>query len=224
MANLTVKQQARPGGAAPPKAPKGKPSKLGSELEIDGRGHLIHARSTDGQLPFLLGDLGSLFVNLLRSGNRYTWQQNAVCSFGESAPRRRPGLPAHFHVPRMTVPGLRPRLAPPAPPANVRKATERTVYQRGVAVGDTLTLTRHYELKAPPADDAPGVSLVLNGPITFDTRPGMPREAAFRGTFSLTSRAITARLPLKVSYKLLEGVERENVLHPPLPKLSGATR
>ena len=106
---------------------------------------------------------------------------------------------------------------PPQPPKNVRQALEHTVYTRGAAAGDTVTINKHYELKVNAIADSPAISLVYDGPIVFNTKTGMPRSGEFRAAFTVTKVNASARVPLTLTYKLLEGAERDRILNPPPP-------
>ncbi len=209
---LAQQQKAKPGVRFVPGQSKMKPFGHGSsDLEIDAVGRVLNTNGSN-QLPFLLGDLGQLFVEPLPPDNRATWELNTVCSIGESST---PVRPRGFHMPSMPFPG-RPK-PPPPPPKNVRQALEHTVYTRGAAAGDTVTINKHYELKVNAIADSPAISLVYDGPIVFNTKTGMPRSGEFRATFTVTKVNASARVPLTLTYKLVEGAERDRILNPPPP-------
>jgi HEAT repeat protein len=63
----------------------------------------------------------------------------------------------------------------------------------------------------------PGVKLSVEGKILFDVKNGAPREIEMKGTFVRTSNTGNVRVPLLVTYKLLQGAERERILNPPPP-------
>jgi hypothetical protein len=53
--------------------------------------------------------------------------------------------------------------------------------------------------------------------IAFDFKNGLPRTINFKATLTLARGNASHRLPLTVSYTLLEGKDRERVLKPPSP-------
>jgi hypothetical protein len=59
------------------------------------------------------------------------------------------------------------------------------------------------------------VRLSGEGPITFAIKAGMPTDLEFKGTLTLTTGNLPARIPLTLTYRLLEGAERERALNPP---------
>src|SRR5262245_50663194 len=98
-----------------------------------------------------------------------------------------------------------------------REATERTAYTRGPAAGDTVTINKRYELRASAAGTSPGLHMTGEGQITFDTKEGLPRAVSFKATLTVTSANTTRRIPITVSYRLLQGAERDRALKPPPP-------
>jgi len=114
-----------------------------------------------------------------------------------------------------------PRFGPPGfpgaeQPKSTRKAHEHSTYTRGESVGDVVTVTKRYELKADATDSKAGLTLMGDARITFDNKDGYPRSVDFKATLTVTSNNTTRRVPLTVTYKLLEGPERDKVLNPPV--------
>ena len=99
---LAQQQKAKPGMPFVPGQSKIKPFGQGSsDLEIDAVGRVLNTNGSN-QLPFLLGDLGQIFVEPLPPDNRATWELNTVCSIGESST---PVRPRGSRMPGMPFPG-----------------------------------------------------------------------------------------------------------------------
>ncbi len=201
------------GGAAAPRA-------VGAgvtEIEMDSAGRILHA-APDKSLPYLLGDLGLFFIEPLPPDNRPTWETKASFNIQKSSggsgmpfgPRIRPPSPFGPRAQRPT----------PAQPGNqtttIIPARERTVYTREEGGGDRITIHKRYELTTE-GSGAPSLSLIGEGPITFDTKNGMPLAIDFKATLTVDSGTVTVRLPITVQAKLLENEARDRVLNPPPP-------
>jgi S1-C subfamily serine protease len=226
--------QVRPRGAAfmLPMVPKlffPRFGPAGSQIDMDASGRVTNA-SGGTHLPGLLGDMGLYLINPLPPDDRLTWENSVEWviersnggglgpfgpRFGPFGPRFGPGMPGMPRMPGM--PGM-PGFGPPGQRGETTKAKDRSIFTRGAVVGDTLTIHKRYELKTDPTAGAvSALSLSGEGTIRFDTKDGMPRDIEFKGTFQETSNAGNRREPIVVSYKLLEGTERDRILNPPPP-------
>jgi predicted Zn finger-like uncharacterized protein len=189
----------RPGRPAVPSPQSSSPS----EVHVDAVGRVLENKGGT-QLPALMGDMGLFLLEPLPPDDRTSWAVKSSINVGEAG----------------TSPGWRYRFGQrwtplPAPPKNVRVATENTTYRRGAKAGNVLTVLKHYELKVPPAGDSPAMQLVGDGTIQFDTQAGMPRSINYKALLTLSTTNARFRVPVKAAYTLLEGEERENILHPP---------
>jgi hypothetical protein len=179
-------------------------------MEIDASGRMIEASSSPQmQMPYLLGDLGQYLIEPLPQDNQVTWETTGTCGITEGSSGRPfgPGM--------MPRPRFGPRFQEEPKPA--RQAAEKSVYTRGAAVGDIVTIQKRYELKADATATSQGLNLSGDATITFDTKDGLPRAVEFKGSYTVSSVNKTLRVPLTVSYKLIEGADRDKVLNPPPP-------
>jgi S1-C subfamily serine protease len=202
----------------PPRFPRFPGFTQPSQIQMDSTGRVQQA-SGGTQLPMLLGEMGVFLIDPLPSDIRPSWEVTGTCTIGESS-----GGPRVPFGPRFMPRGPRGPFGPPGFPGfpnqqqtTTREATERTSYTRGPVAGDTVTINKRYELRANAAGASPGLNMTGDGQITFDMKEGLPRAVSFKATLTVTSANTTRRIPISVSYKLLQGAERERILHPPPP-------
>jgi predicted Zn finger-like uncharacterized protein len=183
-----------------------------SQIEADSTGRVSQANGGT-QLPVLLGEVGEFVLDLLAPDGRGSWEAARVCSITRSTGGGGPRMP---FGPRF---GGRPRMpgfpgGPGMPGAvTVRQGAERIAYKRGASAGDTVTIQKRYQMVVPAAGDSPAITMVGSGEITFDVKLGVPRAIEFKAELTEGAR----RVPVKVSYKLLEGVVAAQALKPPPP-------
>ncbi len=212
--SLARSERLKPGAGVRPFGPPRLPSFSGipvpSTIEMDWVGH-VRQHSGGSQLPLLLGDVGLFLIHELPEDNREAWETTGGCTIEESADERPFGMFSP-RIPRgpFGPGGLRQN-------TRQRQATERSRYSRSASVGDVVTLTRRYELKVDAAGNAPGLHLTGEGQIPFDVKNGYPRGATFNGSLTIQSGNTQTKVPIQVSYTLLEGEEREKALNPPKP-------
>jgi S1-C subfamily serine protease len=228
--SLGKRQQPRPGVAFRP----GRPSFSSilpqqSVIDMDATGKVLQARGGT-QLPALLGEVGLFLVEPLPPDGRGTWETTGTCTIEESSGGGFPFGPRFMpRGPRGPMGPMGPRgpIGPPGFPgfpggaggrqSTTRQAIERSSYTRGVTNGDTVTIQKRYELKADPVAASPGLSMTGDGQITFDLANGLPRAIDYKATLMVGSGNAARRLPIVVSYRRLEGAERDRVLNPPPP-------
>ena len=171
-----------------------------NEIKIDGQGHLL---STQGEtpLPRALGDLSQLVVETLPAdGTRWEVQNGCVITLQEGQPL---SPFSHFaHVEKRNLP-----------------ASETLSYTLGTTKGDLTEIKKHYDLRTNERSFGnPTLQMTGDGTVTFDHKLGMPRAMEFKLTLAeQPDRTTTTRIPVTVTYRLLEGDEREKALHPPAP-------
>ena len=231
-----LKRQAAKGGMGPviPVIPMGWGANVGTTtIEMEDTGRILQANGSI-PLPMLLGEMGHSLIEPLPSDNRSTWEASNPCTIGErnglfpelpfGMPRLpRPQMP--FGPPQMPFGPPQIPFGPPQMPfqpgggeMKTRQGQERCRYTRGGTRAGAATIKKHYELKVDGnTEESPGLHLVGDGQIAFDVKAGLPRTIDFQGTLTLSTTTTNERVPLKVSYKLLEGAAREQVLNPPPP-------
>jgi hypothetical protein len=178
-------------------------------VTMDRFGHILEAGGSGNQLPALLGELGQFLIDPLPQDDRASWEFNSTSTVGEAGATGPLGFRPHMS-------GNRPIGWTPTT-KNVREAKESTTFQRGEAVNNIVTLRKQYEMKVPAAGTSPAMTLSARGDIRFDTQAGMPRDIDYKGTLALEKTNLSAKIPLKVTYTLLEGEEKERIVHPPPP-------
>ncbi len=179
-----------------------------SQIVADSTGRV--ARTSGGiQLPALLGEMGAYVLDVLPPDNRSAWEvaNTIVLSESNGGPRM-PFGPRFGGRPR----GPRFPGAPGLPGgARTRQGEERISYKRGAAAGDTVAIQKRYQMIVPAAGDSPAIAMLGEGQISFDVKLGVPRTIDFKGELRVGGGG---RVPLRVSYKLVEGAEREQALKP----------
>jgi predicted Zn finger-like uncharacterized protein len=181
-----------------------------TQIDIDAVGHVLNVEGGN-QMPHLLGDLGLFLVEALPPDNRRTWETRGGCTITEGG--NGPAMPRIPRIPRPPRFGPQPPpSAPPRPPVGQTtfQAKERTVYTLGAVGAETATFKKHYELTAPAK-----LALTGDGEIVFDFKGGLPRSSEFKA--NLTVGAAGRAIPLTVTFKRLEGADRDKVLNPPAP-------
>ncbi len=84
-------------------------------------------------------------------------------------------------------------------------AHERTVYTLREVTGDLIAIKKHYELKSQEQSGAePRLQLVGDGDLVFDLKAGVPAAMDFRGTLIASRGPVTVRIPITVTYKLVD--------------------
>jgi hypothetical protein len=189
------------------------------EVRMSASGHLLK-RCGGSPLPLALGDLTELVIDELPEDGALRRQADDSCVLSETGQGLFPGLPRG--MPGLGPPGFPRGPLDPFDPFGMRPATVRaevqTVCTRGAAAGDTATLHKRYEIKSEaPAGAAPRFRVLAEGPLTFAVKAGMPKALELKGELSETAGNIVARVPFTLTYRLLEGDERERVLNPPPP-------
>lgn len=175
-----------------------------AELKIDALGN-VQTTTGSSHLP-MLGHLSRLVLEPLPAEPKGTWEVAHAATIQETEEDRFPG------------PG--PRFGPFGPrfgsaPTKTYQAQGRTVYTLGEPSGDTVPIAKTYELKTQEmVNGRPRLELAGKGTITFDVKAGVPRALEFTATSTENTANTTVRVPIKVSYKLLEGAEREKALAP----------
>jgi serine/threonine protein kinase len=189
-----------------------------TELHVDTTGKVLHMAGSS-LLPFGQGHLARLVLEPLGPAGARTWEVNRPVTVAEldedmrAFPAGPPGIPPlPFRPPDI------PHLGFGRVGLVNRLAHEHAVYTVGTVSAKTVVVHKEYELKAgEPADDAARTEWSGRGEFTFDLQTGWPRAGTLEGTVCQRRGATTRQSPLRVTYELLEGQAREQVLHPPPP-------
>jgi hypothetical protein len=238
---LSRKREPRAGAFFPPAAlmpPEGPlfpglpglalPAEERDEVQMDASGRVLD-KVGGTALPLLLGDVARLVIDPLPEVGQLTREVNDTCTLVESRDNGL-GLPMGPRLGGFGPPGFPPRLPvrrpalPGAPfgPVGLLPATyeanERTVCTRGASAGDAVVIHRRYELKSEAVPGfPPRVQLTGEGPITFAVKEGMPKALEFKATLTVNAGNQATRVPLTLTYRLLEGAERDRAAKPPAP-------
>ncbi|HEV3258552.1 MAG TPA: serine/threonine-protein kinase [Gemmataceae bacterium] len=190
-----------------------------SALEADASGRVTRAAASP-EVPFLSVPLAGLVIEPLGPAGEPSWKVSRATTINEPEDDTSPFA-------------LRPPVMPPIPlgpmgmpwtrfgqPAKVSHAAdEHTVYTLGKESGTTVVIHKTYDLATTDQAGAkPVLRLTGTGEITFDVKAGLPRSLRFRGTLSRRKGNASYDTPIVLTCRLLEGAERERVLHPPPPK------
>ncbi len=170
-----------------------------NEIKIDALGHLLSTRGA-APLPRSLGDLSQLIIETLPADGE-TWEvRNGCAILLEEANSLSPHSP-FAHIEKRSLP-----------------AVETLSYSLGAAGEGTTAIRKHYELHtAERSFGSSTVELTGDGTVTFDVKLGMPRSMEMKLTMTEhPDRTTTKRIPVTVTYRLLEGAEKEKALHPPV--------
>lgn len=188
-----------------------------TDLRVDGFGRVVDAKGGNSQLPYVLGNLSLLVLEPLSAEGRRRWEVTdriAIEEKGDDRPGFGPGnFPRPPFGPRMPRPGFP---GAPEPKGKTYEGLEKTVYSLGERNGDTVSIKKQYEMKTQEAGaKQPHLQLVGEGTFVFDTNQGLPKSLDFQVTLNVSEGNVTARLPIHIEYRLLEGDERAKALQPP---------
>ena len=171
----------------------GGPSSGSGEIKIDAQGQLLKA-SGERTLPWAMGDLAFLVLEPMSSKD-HAWQSSAECR-----------LVVDEHFPNRPPPGFN-RAARAIYPAQ-----ELSVFGITGVSNHWVQIQKTYELKTrETVTGAPRFQVDGKGFLVFDTQAGVPRSFEFKGTLTDHTTNVTRRTPLSVTYRLLEGSERDPV-------------
>lgn len=181
-----------------------------NEIKIDGQGHLLSTRG-ETPLPRALGDLSQLIIETLPAdGTTWEVQNGCVIALQEARPLYPTpalafGRGGSSHFARTEQRNL--------------PASETLSYTLGATNGDLVRLDKRYALRTNEISfGGPTLQMTGDGHVDFDRKLGMPRTMEFKLTLvEHPDRTTTTRVPVTVTYRLLEGDEREKALHPPAP-------
>jgi RNA polymerase sigma factor (sigma-70 family) len=155
------------------------------------------SRDRRDELPFALANLATLTVLPNPEDGGTTWRARADCAVADgTSPKPKAGeLPKRKPGPTTRDAG--------------RAAEETSVFTLGATSGDFITIAKEYVLTMPAQDSEPRVEFRGAGAITFDGKAGLPVAMEFEGTLRKAGQPDT---PIRVSYQLLEGAERNAAL------------
>ena len=179
-----------------------------NEVQIDASGQVLQETGRS-QLPQALGDLSRVATELLPPSGKTTWEFTSDCVIV-------------LEEKEFTSPGTRIyRIKDVRLPAK-----EKITFTLGTRSGDLVPIARKYELKtAQSVLGQPRMSITGEGTNTFDSKRGVMREVAFKGTLTENTPNTTLRVPITLALKLLEGAElaahqKAVLAGPPKPELN----
>jgi hypothetical protein len=162
------------------------------QITINPRGEIVSIQGSS-QLPFLLGNLSELMLELLPEKNEPTWstsKETAITLSNSMFPR-----PIFRNEDRQQI-----------------KATEKTTYTFEKVNGDLATIQKTYDLRtAELSNGKPRFEVAGRGPITFDVKQGTPVSMEFQQTFAVREGNNTEEIGVKITYKLLDAAEMAKI-------------
>jgi serine protease Do len=192
---LDGKLKSKAGGGAYRSAPSRLPQDEDGDAQIDmeSSGEILQANGGT-QLPVFLGDMALFLIDPLPRDTRATWERTSTCTLT-------------VYSARSSDPAAKGPAA--AAPGKNYRAEQRTTFSRGKSAGSVQTIHKHHEVKTDAtAEGASVVHLTGEGTVAFDLKAGAPRTVEFTGTVLVSGQ----RSRLVVTYRLLEGAERDRVL------------
>ncbi len=95
-------------------------------------------------------------------------------------------------------------------------ATEKASYSLAPGTNaSTVIIKKQLEVKTRlMVGDSPRLQITGEGEIIFDTKLGVPRSMEFKQTLAEAEENLTRKTPMVLTYKLLEGKERDAALTP----------
>ncbi len=214
----------------------GWPGLQDSELKVDAAGKLLRLTSR-ASLPYGLGSLPRLVIEPLPRDGKETWETTRETTVGEVAIQkaddfagppfgpmglqRRTFGPTGFRPESFGPIGFRDRFGAPSdaqPAKTMYHADEKVTYRLGIVDDERADITKKYELRtADTIGDEPRLLLAGEGSLSFDRKAGVMKGLEFKGTLRQSTANLTHRIPLRVTYRLVDDAEKERVLNPPPP-------
>lgn len=172
----------------------------GEEIRINTAGRIVRT-SGDSQLPWVLGSLSHLVIEALPAENKPTWEVRVPCMIEFAADS---GFPASRLMQPQTI-----KLS----------ADEITRYEVAGSVSDQTEIRKHYELKTQELTGGePRIEMSGEGTFRFDSVRGIPLNLNFALTLFVRSANAQVKLPMTITYRLIEGKELEERKSQPPPK------
>ena len=179
-----------------------------NEVQIDSTGQVLQETGRS-QLPQALGDLSRVATELLPASGKSTWESTSDCVIVLEEKEFTPPGSRFYRIKDVRLP-----------------AKEKITFTLGAITGDLVPVARKYELKtAQSVLGQPRMSITGEGTNTFDSKRGVMRDVAFKGTLTENTPNTTLRVPITLALKLLEGAElaahqKAVLAGPPKPELN----
>lgn len=177
----------------PPRMPSlpamGPPSFGANELRIDTHGKVL-GPSHNANLPYLLGDATEWAVEPLSPRGEQRWDRSTDITISEI---------------KRLIPFA--RLGPRSETSSA--ARESVTYEvTGIADG-VVRIKKKYELKTTEggAQGQPRIRLDMQGDLSFDPAAGVVKSCDYQGALTVTEPNSSARVPLTISYRLMDAAE-----------------
>jgi len=179
-------------------------------VEVDGQGRVLRERSTSGELPPPLGNLGRLFFEPLPTPPTAHWQTRNEISIAED-----PALAITANGPIGNMGGYY------GDGRNLVRlsAVQTTEYRLTKTDSQTVTLHKRVTVRSlwltgnKPRFDATG-----EGDIVLDCRLGRVRSIQMQCESLTTTETTVRRIPFTLRVESLEGDELAKALQPPKPE------
>ena len=162
-----------------------------STLTINSRGVIVSTKGSSSQLPYLLGNLSQLMLELLPPTGEEKWQSNRDVVISEAGGR--------VFGPRFRS----------STDKTLTKAKELTTYSIAKSSADSVVVKKSYELKTTATvGGKPKFEITGSGHFTFDVKLGVPKSLEFDQKIIVRNADGTTEIPLKITYNLLSETER----------------
>ena len=157
-------------------------------IKMNARGEII-SRTGSSQLPFLLGNLSELMLELLPENTEKTWKEETDISISLNSGR----------LPRPSIIRDDKKLI---------RAKQTTTYTRQKATDQGLEILKEFHLRTiETVNNEPRFEIVGTGTLIFDIDRGRPLKLTFEQTVIERENNTTEKTPLKISYRLLSDEE-----------------
>lgn len=161
-------------------------------IKMNSRGEII-SKTGSSQLPFLLGNLSELMLELLPEKDEKTWKKETDISISLSSGR----------LPRPSI--IR-------DDKKLLRAKQTTTYTLQKPTPTGFEILKEFQLRTiETVDGEPRFEIVGSGTMIFDVDRGRPLELTFEQTVIERENNTTEKTPLKITYRLLNDEEQQKL-------------
>jgi HEAT repeat protein len=173
------------------------------KLLLSDRGELLDLTG-NVQLPYLLGPLGTAFVEPLAEGGERTWQWQRASSLTQiiGEQNENPFSLRFRHRGRSPFASQTKVIVTPA--------IEMSSYELSGESGDVATITKRYSFQTLPQSVTPPVAKMTGeGTIAFNRAKGYAEKMTFTATLLRSSDNVSVTIPLTMDWRRLSQAEIE---------------